>query len=148
MGLALHEPLESVGLHSVLAEFQIDVTNVRDGRVLRGGPVDPSRGAVLHDRSWMTEQSVPLPGDFALTSSMDVLRAIAGGEGPKRFELFLGYAGWADGQLEAELASPGWLLGTSDPSALFALAPERRWAAALQAEGVNPAMLTPSSGHA
>ncbi len=148
MGLSLGDPIESVGLHGLLAEFDISADDTPDARVLRGGPVEPGRGTVLHDRGWMNEDSVPLSDDLALTSSVEVLRAIAGGEGPATYELFLGYAGWSGGQIEAELAAPGWLLGTSDVAKLMSVAPQRRWSAALLAEGIDPAMLALASGHA
>lgn len=148
MGLSLGDPIETIGLHGLLAEFDIAPGDVPDARVLRGGPVEPGRGTVLHDRGWMNEESVPLTDDLALTSSVEVLRAIARGEGPATYELFLGYAGWSGGQLEAELAAPGWLLGTGDIRSLLGVAPRRRWSAALLAEGIDPAMLALASGHA
>ena len=148
MGLALSDPLESVGLHGVLREFDITTDQVDDARVLRGGPVEPGRGSVLHGLDWSSEETIGLTASLALTASIEILQAIGKGEGPRRHELFLGYAGWVGGQIEAELAAPGWLLGSSDPALLLDLAPERRWSAALLAEGVDPAMLAAMSGHA
>jgi putative transcriptional regulator len=148
MGLTLSDPLETVGLHGVLSELDIATASAPDSRVLRGGPVEPGRGAVLHGLDWSSEETVGLTDSLALTASIEILQAIGRGEGPQRYELFLGYAGWAGGQIESELAAPGWLLGSSDPAPLLDLAPERRWSAALLAEGVDPAMLAIVSGHA
>lgn len=148
MGLVLDDPLESLGLHGVLREFDIATDQVDDARVIRGGPVEPGRGTVLHSVEWSSEETIALTDRLAITASIEILQAIGRGDAPDRYELFLGYAGWAGGQLEAELAAPGWLLGSGDPSPLLDLAPGRRWSGALLAEGVDPAMLTAMSGHA
>lgn len=148
LGIALHEPMLGVGLHRLLSSFDISVEGMEDSIVLVGGPVEPRRGFVLHSRDWMAADSHAVASDVALTGSMEILSAIAGRAGPQAWLVALGYAGWGGGQLESELASPGWYVGDADPRRLFSMAPEERWAGAFALEGIDPAMLASSSGHA
>jgi putative transcriptional regulator len=148
LGIALHEPMVGVGLHRLLDSFDIAPEGVDDGTVLVGGPVEPRRGFVLHSRDWVVAESHVVADDVALTGSMDVLNAIAEQRGPQAWVVALGYAGWEAGQLERELASPGWYLGNADPRRLFSMKPEERWAGAFALEGIDPAMLAINSGHA
>jgi len=148
MGIALGEPMDGIRLRGLLGSFDIDAGDVADTAVLAGGPVEPRRGFVLHGRDWATQDSHAIGPDLALTGSMDVLGAIAGGTGPRDYLVALGYAGWGAGQLERELAAPGWYLGNGDPRRLFGLDPQARWAGAFAMEGIDPAMLARSSGHA
>jgi putative transcriptional regulator len=148
LGLALGEPVEGLGLHELLDSFDIVAGQIPDGPVLAGGPMEPRRGFVLHGTDWLTEDSIVVGKDLALTGSLDVLRAIGSGMGPRDYLVALGYAGWGGGQLERELASPGWYLSGADPRALFVEEPEHRWAMAFALEGIDPAMLASSSGEA
>jgi putative transcriptional regulator len=148
LGIALHEPAHGVGLHALLSSFDIAAGQVGDEIVLAGGPVEPRRGFVLHSRDWSTADSHAVAPDIALTGSIEILSAIARGEGPRDYLVALGYAGWAAGQLERELAAPGWYVATADARRLFAMAPHERWAGAFALEGIDPAMLASSSGHA
>ncbi|MBU0555755.1 MAG: YqgE/AlgH family protein [Alphaproteobacteria bacterium] len=148
LGIALHEPMTGIGLRELLVSLDIDGSAVEDSSVLQGGPVEPRRGFVLHSQDWMSSDSHPIDDDIALTGSMEVLNAIASGGGPKSWLVTLGYAGWGAGQLEAELAAPGWYLGKAEPHRLFSMAPEERWTGAFALEGIDPAMLTGSMGHA
>jgi putative transcriptional regulator len=148
LGIALDDPASGVRLHDLLSSFDIAVQDVADSIVLAGGPMEPQRGFVLHSRDWVTDDSHPVGDDIALTGSLDVLDAIASGTGPRAYLVALGYAGWAAGQLERELAAPGWYVGRADPRRLFDVDPEDRWAAAFELEGIDPAMLASSSGHA
>jgi len=148
LGIALDEPMAGIGLHTLLSSFDIQVGDVADSIILAGGPVEPRRGFVLHSRDWVTKDSHLVAPDIALTGSLEVLGAIASGEGPKEYLVALGYAGWGSGQLERELAAPGWYISAADPRKLFELAPEERWACAFELEGIDPAMLANSSGYA
>lgn len=148
LGIALHEPMEGIGLHRLLESFDISSDEIGDAIVLAGGPVEPRRGFVLHSRDWVASDSHLVGADIALTGSLEVLTAIATGRGPQAWLVALGYAGWGAGQLESELASPGWFVSKADPSRLFGMAPEDRWAGAFELEGIDPAMLAISSGHA
>lgn len=148
LGIALHEPMEGIGLHRLLDSFDIVGDEVDDAIVLAGGPMEPRRGFVLHSSDWIATDSHSITAGIALTGSLEVLTAIAEGTGPKDRLIALGYAGWGEGQLEAELAAPGWFVSKADPMRLFGMAPEDRWAGAFELEGIDPAMLAISSGHA
>lgn len=116
-------------------------------RVLAGGPVHPERGFVLHDgRAW--DSSLAIADDLYLTTSRDVLEAMAAGEGPQAATIALGCAGWGAGQLEFELTENSWLTAPADRELLFALPLEERWQAAASRIGVDFARMADYSGHA
>lgn len=117
--------------------------------VLFGGPVDQGRGFVLHTSDYFTDDSsLPVAQNIALTATVDILRAMARGEGPQRAVLALGYAGWAPGQLENEIQHNGWLTCPADEDLLFSLDFDDRYSAALRKLKIDPAMLSSDSGHA
>jgi putative transcriptional regulator len=114
-----------------------------------GGPVDSGRGFVLHSADYFVKESTLSIGkDICLTATMDILRAIAIGKGPKQAILALGYSGWAAGQLEGEIQANGWLHGPSDPELVFELDISQKYEQALMKIGVNPSHLVSDSGHA
>lgn len=116
--------------------------------VLAGGPVHAERGFVLHDGDRQWDSSVRLPGGLALTTSRDVLEAMARGEGPTRALVALGCAGWSAGQLEQEVTENSWIIAPLDEDLLFHLPLEQRWQAAAGLVGVNLMNMTHYSGHA
>jgi len=148
LGIALGEPVDGLGLQELLESFDIDGSGVGNEPVLAGGPMEPRRGFVLHSTDWTAEDSVIIAENLVLTGSLDVLRAIGAGQGPRDYLVALGYAGWGSGQLERELAAPGWFLSTLSPRGLFDVTPANRWAAAFAGEGIDPAMLAATSGEA
>lgn len=114
-----------------------------------GGPVEPGRGFVLHTSDYFSaDSSLPVTDRIALTATLDILRAMAKGEGPRRAMLALGYSGWAPGQLEDEMQRNGWLHCTADDDLLFGAANEDKYNRALRKLGVDPAMLSGDAGHA
>ncbi len=117
--------------------------------VLFGGPVEQGRGFVLHTSDYFTaDSSLPVSENIALTATVDILRAMAKGEGPQRAVLALGYAGWAPGQLENEIQHNGWLTCGADEELLFGLDYEERYNAALRKLKIDPGMLSSDAGHA
>lgn len=117
--------------------------------VLYGGPVEQGRGFVLHTADYfVADTSLPVAEDVALTATIDILRAMANGEGPHRAIIALGYAGWAPGQLENEIQHNGWLTCAADEEILFELGYEERYEAALRKLKIDPAMLSGDAGHA
>jgi putative transcriptional regulator len=114
-----------------------------------GGPVEPGRGFVLHTSDYFSaDTSLPIDERVALTATLDILRAIAGGQGPRRSLLALGYAGWAPGQLEDEIQRNGWLSCAADEDLLFDHDLDGKYLNALHKIGVDPAMLSSEAGHA
>lgn len=120
----------------------------RDLVVRHGGPVDRSRGFVLHSDDYVVESSMPVAGDICLTATVDILRAISVGQGPRHALMALGYSGWGAGQLENEIAENGWLTCPANTDLLFDSDIERKYDRILASIGVNPAHLSTTAGHA
>ena len=135
------EVLQQMGIASDDAALQAQV-------VLAGGPVHPERGFVLHDdgRSW--DSSLAVGDGLYLTTSRDVLEAMARGDGPKQALVALGCAGWGAGQLENELVDDSWLLAPNRGDVLFQLPLAQRWQAAAGSIGIDLVNLASHSGHA
>jgi putative transcriptional regulator len=120
----------------------------RDFIVRNGGPVDRSRGFVLHSGDYQVESSLPVSDDICLTATVDILRAISTGRGPRHALMALGYSGWGAGQLENEIAENGWLTCPADPELLFDADIERKYDRILASIGIDPARLSATAGHA
>ncbi len=137
-------------LGQVLRQMDIGCENAELSAqsVLVGGPVSPENGFVLHDDGSAWGASLPIGDGLVLTSSRDVLEAMALGEGPPRSLVTLGYAGWGAGQLEEELLANSWLNVKADAELLFLLPFAQRWQAAAGRLGVDPSRLTDYSGRA
>jgi putative transcriptional regulator len=116
--------------------------------VMYGGPVQADRGFVLHAPPGDFSSSMPVTSEIALTTSKDILEAVALGTGPKRMLVSLGCSGWGAGQLEEEIARNGWLTVRADSNILFDLPLEQRFVAALKLLGIDPMMLSGEAGHA
>ena len=149
MGVVLNQP-SSITLGQVLDQLHImpEVATVPDETVLVGGPVQQEQGFVLHSTERLWDQSMIINDFSALTSSRDILQAIATGEGPEHYRLFLGYAGWGAGQLEGELGEDAWITVPGFPTLLFETPFADLRDAAASALGVDMSLLIQSSGHA
>jgi len=124
-------------------------TRAEDVKVLKGGPVETGRGFVLHSADFFIENStLPIDEGICLTATLDILKAIARGNGPSSAILALGYAGWAPGQLEHEIQQNGWLHCAADPELIFGTDTETKYERALRKIGIDPAMLSSEAGHA
>ncbi len=121
---------------------------LRGQTVLAGGPVHPERGFVLHDGGMKWDSTLMITSGLYLTTSRDILEAMARGEGPEHAMVALGCAGWSAGQLEQELGENDWLTAPSDAELLFALPLDARWQAAAGRIGVDFAYLADYAGHA
>jgi len=118
-------------------------------RVLRGGPVETERGFVLHSADFFIENStLPIDDSVCLTATLDILKAIARGDGPASAILALGYAGWAPGQLESEIQGNGWLHCAPDPDLIFGADIGSKYEKALRKIGIDLGMLSSEAGHA
>ena len=121
--------------------------------VFQGGPVQTERGFVLHDAVSGEGESVyastlSIPGGLEMTTSKDVLEAMASGAGPRRVFVSLGYASWGQGQLESEITENSWLTVEADPAVIFDTPVQDRYARAMKLLGLEPWMLSPDAGHA
>lgn len=121
---------------------------VSSAPIMFGGPVQDDRGFVLHSPGGRYSSSLAVTDEVAFTTSIDVLEAVANGDGPQRMLVSIGYAGWSPGQLEEEIAKNGWLTVHADAHVLFDLPIEERYNAAIKLLGIDPLMLAPEAGHA
>lgn len=146
MGLTINHPMD-LDLGDLLSQLSLE-GEPPHAPVYQGGPVQPERGFVLHRPVGHWQSSLALTDTLALSTSRDILSAIAVGEGPADFLMLLGYAGWAPGQLEEELSGDAWLTCPADESILFEREPAQRLNAALRKLGVSPGHLSGGVGHA
>lgn len=149
MGIVINRPLD-LRLREIFEHLEIrGVRGSPDEPVLAGGPVQTDRGFVLHrpsDREW--DSTLHIADDVALTTSRDILEALAHNEGPDGYLMALGYAGWGAGQLESELAENAWLTLPADSDILFNRPVEARLDAAAAKLGVNMNLISSHAGHA
>jgi len=157
MGIVINKAAESLTFSDILESLNITSEanrisipdEIRSRPVQFGGPVESGRGFVLHTSDYFSKDcTLAVGGDIGLTATLDVLRDIANGHGPRRAFLALGYAGWGAGQLEREIHENGWLHCDSDEDLLFAPDLARKYDRAMSKIGVNPALLSPDLGHA
>lgn len=116
--------------------------------VQSGGPVETGRGFILHSDDYVSASSIPVSDDISLTATLDIVRAISGGTGPRKAAMLLGYAGWGPGQLEREISANGWLTCPASEKLIFDTPLEAKYNQALAVLGVDPAMLSSEAGHA
>ncbi len=142
MGLIINKPAPEIDLNDLLEQLSIEAPEPVRSRVFFGGPVENSRGFVLHSADYTQDDTtLDVGGLFGMTATLDILRAMAGGEGPDRSLVALGYAGWGPGQLESEIVENGWLVAEADPDLVFAADNAGKWIAAITALGIDPIML-------
>jgi putative transcriptional regulator len=149
LGIVINRPL-NMDLGDVFAQLGLDASQSRvtHEHVLQGGPVQTDRGFVLHSPGPGWESTLPVSDRLHLTTSRDILDALAGGRGPDRAVIALGYAGWDAGQLEDEVARNAWLTAPADETVLFDVPAEERWQAAGRLLGINLLHLSSQTGHA
>lgn len=154
LGLVINRPTD-ITLKSLFekVELTLDRDELAQQPVFFGGPVQTERGFVLHEKTG-TEQSPYTStlsiagGGLEMTTSKDVLEALANGAGPRRLMVTLGYSGWSAGQLEEEIGRNGWLTVDADPKVIFDTPVEERYQRALSLLGFDPLMLSQEAGHA
>lgn len=157
MGLTLNHPSPGVNLKDLLLQLKVVdkpgrarlSPDLEFMQVLNGGPVETTRGFVLHSADYRGgELTLAIDEDVRLTATLDILRAIALNEGPRQAVLALGYAGWTAGQLETEILANSWMICPADPSLLFDQDHETKYERALNAIGVDLGFLSEQAGHA
>ena len=157
MGLIINQPARKITFSDLLLQLNLIAadelirlpTPAEKLPVLKGGPVATGRGFVLHTADFFIDHStLPIDDCVSLTATVDILRAIAKGDGPRKAMLALGYAGWSPGQLEEEIQQNGWLNVPADPGLLFDGDLEGKYGRALKLLGIDPARLSGEAGHA
>ena len=149
MGLVLNRPLQRPKFDDLLRQLEVaPVPPARRIRLCSGGPMDNARGFVLHTTDWTGEGSLRVDETVALTASLDVLKAIAEGNGPREGLLALGYAGWGPGQLDAEIQQNAWLSVPADETIVFDGDHDTKWRRALGKLNIDPLLLSGAAGHA
>ena len=149
MGLVINRLIDSLSFGSLLAQLGVEAEGApADMPVHFGGPVESSRGFVLHTSDYHQDSTLVIDDEIALTATVDVLRAIARGTGPRRRVLALGYAGWAPGQLDAEIQANGWLLVPADLDLVFGGDNDSKWQQAIAKIGIDLSLLSSEVGHA
>ena len=149
MGLVLNRTIESLTFPDLLS--QLGIEGVGAGQPIRihfGGPVESGRGFVLHSADYVQDATMVVDDAVALTATIDILKAIAQGAGPRRKILALGYAGWGAGQLDAEIKANGWLSVPADEDLVFGGDLDGKWMRAMGKIGIDPRMLAEDAGHA
>src|SRR6185503_9607514 len=156
MGIIVNQPAANVKFPDLLVQLEVIPATERiqlpekaeDVKVLKGGPVETGRGFVLHSADFFIENStLPIDEGICLTATLDILKAIARGNGPASAILALGYAGWAPGQLEQEIQQNGWLHCAADPELIFGRDTDTKSEKVLRNIGIDHGMLTRQSGH-
>jgi len=150
MGIVINKPIPGLSFAEVLKQLQIETKPlIGEFPILYGGPVETGRGFVLHSGDYEgSDSTLPVSEDISLTATLDILRALAEGRGPKQALFALGYAGWAPGQVETEFQRNGWLHCKADPSLVFGVDPDAKWRTALQRLGIGPSGLVADMGRA
>lgn len=150
MGLIVNKPTDELRLSDLVEQLEIGEGKcARDLPVHFGGPVEQGRGFVLHSGEYASPiATLQVSDDFAMTATLDILEALAGGGGPARAIMALGYAGWGPGQLESELLANGWLTAEAGGDLIFGAADTAKWSAALKTLGVDPLGLSAAAGRA
>ena len=149
MGLVVNKAIDQISFPDLLQQLKIDAEQPSEHiRVHFGGPVETGRGFVLHTADYRQEATLVVGEDVALTATVDILKAIAGGKGPRRSLLALGYAGWGPGQLDQEIQANGWLTADADSDLVFGTNLDVKWPRAVAKLGIDLSHLSSEAGHA
>jgi|TARA_B100002003_G_scaffold89440_1_gene83632 putative transcriptional regulator len=149
MGLVLNQVMDSLSFPDLLEQLGIDEGNAGESVPIHfGGPVEAGRGFVLHSAEYQQDATLEVDDGVALTATVDILKAIARGYGPRQSLLALGYAGWGPGQLDDEIRANGWLQAPADHELIFGGDQETKWERSIAKIGIDPRMLSDEAGHA
>lgn len=149
LGLMVNRVYDGVTVRKLMEQLDIDPgVTPEDAIVHAGGPVEPGRGFVLHTLDYNRDATLQVADIWGLTATLDILKAIAAGQGPRKWLMALGYTGWGEGQLDAELTRHGWMAAAGDRAILFDTPIDERWPRAFAMIGVDPGRLSPHAGRA
>jgi|TARA_R110002126_G_scaffold13118_7_gene57208 putative transcriptional regulator len=150
MGLIVNDKMPNIDFEQLLLKLKIEHGDHKSIKipVLRGGPLDSSRGFVLHSKDFNRKDTINVDERFSVTGTMDALKAIADGSGPNEAIFMLGYSSWDAGQLEEELRDNSWIIVDADKDIIFNTTPDKVWRKAMSKIGVNPDMISNVTGNA
>jgi putative transcriptional regulator len=148
LGIGLGRIVPRITFHDLLKQLDIDPGVAPDVPIHLGGPVEPQRGFLLHSTEWGGPESIQVGDRWTLSATLEILRAIAEGRGPRRWLAALGYAGWGAGQLEEELCGNGWFATAGSEALLYDSDVNSRWATAFRSAGIDPRLLAADFGTA
>lgn len=149
LGIDLGRTVAGVTAGEIFQQLDLEPGEaVHDEPLFQGGPVQTERGFVLHSLDYARGDTIDVAGRWGLTSSLTILTDIAGGKGPVKWRLALGYSGWGEGQLDEEMTRPGWLVSDCPDEVLFERSAPDIWKAAYRSAGIDPALLSSGFGAA
>jgi putative transcriptional regulator len=149
LGIVVNNVLGDLSVHALMQQLDIDPgVTPQSALVMQGGPVEPARGFILHSPDYQGQSTIAVGDKWGLTSTLDVLRDIAGGKGPARWLAALGYTGWGPGQLDGEMTRHGWLAAPGDTGLLFETPVAQRWSSAWRGLGIDVDNLSATAGRA
>ncbi|MFC4272248.1 YqgE/AlgH family protein [Sneathiella chungangensis] len=149
MGILLNRSLDALSFDDLLEQLEIPKSDKTSHiNIHFGGPVDTERGFVVHSTDLLYDTTLVIGDDMALTATIDMLKTIAGGDGPESSFLALGYSGWGPGQLEKEIQENGWLVVDPDLDIVFGPKLDTKWDVAIHKLGIDPTLLSGDIGHA
>lgn len=148
LGVIANRPMDGLTVPDLMRQLEIDPAGTPERAVMAGGPVEPSRGFVLHTPDYEATGTIMVGKRWGLTSTLDVLKAIAAGKGPAKWLAALGYTGWGPGQLDEEMALHGWQPAPGDTAILFDTPVSQRWTSAFAGLGVKVGQLSAEVGTA
>ncbi len=152
VGIGIGQLRAGLRFRQLLKQLGVDPGGAPDCAVHHGGPVEPGRGFVLHSGDWGGQDTITIAGtdglNYAMTGTIDVLKAIAEDRGPSQWLIALGYAGWGEGQLDDEMTRHGWFAATGSSALLFDTPTAERWQASFRGEGIDPRLLASEAGAA
>lgn len=148
LGIGIGATIDGLGLHDLLEQFEIEPGEAPNEPVHFGGPVEPRRGFVVHSTDWGGQDTIDVAGRWALSGTVDILRAIADGSGPAQWLVALGYAGWGEGQLDSEMTRHGWFNTHGDLALIYDTRSNERWERGFESAGIDPRLLASGGGTA
>jgi putative transcriptional regulator len=149
MGIIVNYPVETVAFREIFDQLGIgSAPGARGLPIHFGGPVESSRGFVLHGGGYQPQHSIISRDGIYVTASVSILQDLAEGQGPEKGMLALGYAGWAAGQLESEIETGSWIVAAASPELMFDADNETKWSLAISSMGIDLGHLSTHVGHA
>lgn len=149
MGLVINKPYKKLTMDQLMEQLEvIPSKDAADLPVYAGGPVEPARGFVVHSSDYIQPATLKVTETIGLTATLDILKDMSEGRGPRHALIALGYAGWSPGQLDREMTQHGWLTAPASDSLVFDIPMGNRWVTAMQLLGIDIRMLSAEAGHA